>query len=259
MIAPQFSEGVSRVIAAAELVEATDLNALYLIDHLVPDHAPETPCWELASVAGALAVRSGLRLGTLVLRVPMRGVETSVKIAATMGSIAQGRTVIGLGAGDFRIDREGRRMGMSVPPFVERVVQTCEASDRIKRLGIPTLIGGNHPRMLEAAAEYACGWNSWGTSVERFESLATRAKSLNSDTRPSWASVVLLGRDGDHLSDLVGHRGGVSGVTAGDPMRIADVLGRFLDAGASEIMVSLTPDNSETWDLFCHKTLPILC
>src|SRR5215472_9368262 len=82
-----------------------------------PDHPLRLPdCW--TSLAAIAASTRQLRLGSLVSYVGYRNPVLLARMAADVDRIAQGRLILGLGAGDSTA--EAQAMGLTYPPLRER-------------------------------------------------------------------------------------------------------------------------------------------
>jgi alkanesulfonate monooxygenase SsuD/methylene tetrahydromethanopterin reductase-like flavin-dependent oxidoreductase (luciferase family) len=109
-----------------QMVEDLEFDSYWRPDHplLLPD------CWTTLAALAASIHR--LRLGSLVSCVFYRNPVLLARTVADVDRIAQGRVVLGLGAGDD--EAEFRAMGIPYPSTRERQAALAEALDIIPRL-----------------------------------------------------------------------------------------------------------------------------
>jgi alkanesulfonate monooxygenase SsuD/methylene tetrahydromethanopterin reductase-like flavin-dependent oxidoreductase (luciferase family) len=139
--------------------------------------------WEGWTLLAALAeVTQRIELGTLVTCAQFRNPALLAKMAASLDEISHGRFTLGIGAGWH--EPEFNAFGV---PFDHRVSRLAEALQIIQPLlktgrvnfsgqyyralnceirprgpsagGVPLLIGGTGPRMMQLTAQYADVWN----------------------------------------------------------------------------------------------------
>jgi alkanesulfonate monooxygenase SsuD/methylene tetrahydromethanopterin reductase-like flavin-dependent oxidoreductase (luciferase family) len=192
------------LLALAQQVETAGFDSLWLVDHLLirwavvaaqfgrevlPALATAAPVgvWECWSLLAALAaVTERITLAPLVSCTNYRNPALLAKMATTVDEIADGRFILGLGAGDFADEHHtfGFPWNRRVSRFAEalQIVQPllrdgrvdfageffqardCELRPRGPRpQGPPLLIGAlaHGPRMLDLTARYADVWNGW--------------------------------------------------------------------------------------------------
>ncbi len=158
----------------ARRVESLGFHALLMGDHPGSGASP----WP--ALGAAAAVTDRLRVGTYVLQCGVREPMHIAADAATLGVLAPGRVLLGLGAGHTPVEWED--VGRRRPPPAERVARLSEVVDVVVRLlagetvtlagrhvemhearleGLPVgevvtlLIGGGHPELLRLAGERA--------------------------------------------------------------------------------------------------------
>src|SRR5215207_2721013 len=190
--------------AMARQAEAAGFDSLWLVDHLlirsaavnkqydrpVPRSlaaAAPVGVWECWSLLAALAaVTERITLAPLVSCTNYRNPALLAKMATTVDEIANGRLILGLGAGDFadehdtfgfpwarRVSRIAEALQIVQPllrcghvDFAGEFFQArnCELRPRGPRPeGPPVLVGAlaHGPRMLDLTARYADVWNGW--------------------------------------------------------------------------------------------------
>ncbi len=174
----------------ARAIEDLGYDAIWVGEHLLyrwPDREPRGP-WEAWTLMSALAaVTSRVTIGPLVACTAFHNPALLAKQAVTIDEVAEGRFVLGLGAGWN--ETEFRAFGF---PFDQRIARFEEAFIVIRTLlrdgaidfdgayyqardcellprprpGSPRLlIGSNGPRMLRIATPHVEAWNSWYTAT----------------------------------------------------------------------------------------------
>jgi alkanesulfonate monooxygenase SsuD/methylene tetrahydromethanopterin reductase-like flavin-dependent oxidoreductase (luciferase family) len=173
--------------AMAQAAEAVGFDSLWLGDHLLyrfADGSTRGP-WEAWTTLAGLAEATGrIALGPLVAATAFHSPAMLAKLASTVDEIADGRLVLGLGAGWN--ETEFRAFGF---PFDHRVSRFEEAFTIVRTLlregridfdgrffqardcellppprrtgGPPILIGSTGDRMLAITLPYADAWNAW--------------------------------------------------------------------------------------------------
>lgn len=249
--APQFTDSWDKLDTAAETLEALGYDGLFLFDHLVPIGDPSRPVFELSAALGAIASSTTrMRVGTLVMRVPLRGSGVSAAIARTAATVAPGRFVFGVGAGDRLSAAEGHRFGIASPPLADRVASVADAIEEIRTTDpeVPVWVGGTHPSILDLVRGFETGWNGWGIDPETFGGIV---RQLPGASPVTWGGAVVIGRNDAEAGDLLGGRRAI----AGGPDTLVAALDRFVSAGADELVVSVLPNERERWELFASEVL----
>lgn len=255
--APQFRDSAGLTFESLSMISDLGFGGIFLFDHLVPLGDAHRPVLELTSLLGAVASFPDIRLGTLVMRAPMRGSEISARVALTAATLAPRRFVCGLGTGDLLSDEENLRFGHSRLGLDARLEIVAATMSKIRAAGgsFPVWLGGTHHRLLDLAVAEADGWNGWGLGLEQMEKIVGTLRAGRSDLTVTWGGAVLLGRHRQDLEDLIQQRGGVEGVIAGTPDQIRRAIGERIQAGADELIVSILPNRPERWELFAAEVL----
>ena len=266
----------AEVLAMARAAEAVGLDSIWLGDHLLYDLpvGPRGP-WEVwTSLAAIAAVTERVLLGPLVASTSFHAPAMLAKLAATVDGIADGRLVLGLGAGWNR--REYTAFGFPYDRRVDRfaeaftIVRTLLAEGRVdfhgefhhlqdcvlhppspRPGGPPLLIGSTGPRMLGLTLPYADAWNVWwsdfGNTPEGFAAVKARvdgiAAGVDRGGRPpvqATAAVYLQlpGGDGRPMGD---YPIGETQPLRGSPAELADHLRAFAAAGATHVQLVIDP------------------
>ena len=202
------------IVDVVSHAEATGWDAVYYADHFMDNldkgHGDVSPVLESTAVLAALAaLTTRIELGSLVLGTTYRHPAVLANWAATVDHIANGRLVLGVGAG-WQVN-EHEQYGIDLGPPAQRLRRFVEAIEVLNALlyercttmggdfyqltdasaepkpiqdRVPLLIGGKGDRMLGVVARYADRWNMWGLPPL----LAARSKVLD-------AHCEAIGRD----------------------------------------------------------------
>lgn len=221
----------------AERVESLGLDSLWRSDHFVSlmGH-PERPALECWTSLTALAQQSRrIGFGPLVSPMTFRHPALLARMAAAVDGLADGRLVLGVGAGWN--EGEHQMFGIPMPPVKERMDRLEEGIAVIKALwtggpvdldgryyplrravalprpvqrpGPSLLVGGDGEiRLLRIVARYADEWNSHAPGPDAYRvklaRLEEHCKAVGrdpADIRRSWMGGVLIGRDERDLLD----------------------------------------------------------
>ncbi len=144
----------------------------------------------LVAHCGLAAITERPEIGTMVLCSSFRNPALLAKMADTVDEISDGRLILGIGAGwnepeyhafgypfDHRTDRFAEALpilsGLLRDGHIDfqgeyYEARDCELRPRGPRPGGPPIVVGAStagPRMLDLAARYADGWNTWFSST----------------------------------------------------------------------------------------------
>lgn len=192
-----------------QFLEASDLDGIMLADHFVNFAEPKAHWYEGWTLLAALATQTrNIRIG-LLSATPWRNPAFLARQAMTVDHISNGRLDLGLGAGaPGEVDISYAMTGTpDWPPRerVDRFKEVVEIVDQLLRnpettytgkyyqvagtvinpLPIqkprpPLMIGGNGPRMLKIAAQYADTWNTFGgMNVQSCEEMVGLTRERN--------------------------------------------------------------------------------
>jgi F420-dependent oxidoreductase-like protein len=277
--------------------EQTGWDGVYFADHFMPNGPGPAPldgdtleCWSV--IAGLAAVVPRMRLAPLVTSVTYRHPAVLAKIAAAVDHISQGRLTLGVGAGWQQ--NEHAAYGLALGTVRERMDRFEEAVQILRSLldqprttftgqyfqvqdapaqpapvqdRLPLLIGGGgERRTMRIAAQYADEWNSWTTPellAHKVSVLRGHCEQVGRDPdeiHVSTQAVLYMSTDEAWLEQRRQVQPG-SPVVVGTPGEVADIIGRYRDAGADEFIV---PDatlgslsrKKDTCDLFIERVAP---
>jgi F420-dependent oxidoreductase-like protein len=276
--------------------EATGWDGVYFADHFMPNgpgpaalDGDTLECW---SVLAALAVAvPRLRLAPLVTSVTYRHPAVLAKIAAAVDQISGGRLTLGVGTGWQ--ENEHTSYGIELGGIKERLDRFEEAIEILASMlrnprttfagdyfhvtdgpnqpppvqeRLPLLIGGGgERRTMRIAARYADEWNSWTTPDElahKVKVLRAHCEDLGrdpSEIHVSTQALLFLSTDESWLATKRQAPAGPP-VIVGTPSEVAEIVARYRDAGADELIVpdftlgSLS-NRKQTYDLFMQEVV----
>jgi alkanesulfonate monooxygenase SsuD/methylene tetrahydromethanopterin reductase-like flavin-dependent oxidoreductase (luciferase family) len=278
---PQFTDDAQRFTDGARAAIEQGFDSVWVFDHLWPlggkRERPILECW--TSLAHLAATTDRVEIGTLVTRSSLRNQGVLVKMAATVGTIAPGRTIIGLGSGDAMNRSENEAFGA---PFysgkhrTEQLVATLEVLLRGLKTGRAThgqvdlplspqpaepvrvWLGGRSVEVLEVAGRIADGWNGWGANLDAFALDAAKVKSV-AGTRAfqiSWAGQVIVAENDAAARDILGDRDPAQFVT-GSPETVRGELAKAIEAGATHLIVALPQATPEAYSMLAAALAPL--
>jgi probable F420-dependent oxidoreductase len=204
---PNFPFGVQpsreAVVEVARAAERLGFASVWATDHLlVPSSVPRYgPVLEaLATLAHLAAVTDRVELGTSVLVLPQRNAVEVARQAATVDVLADGRLVLGVGAGwiegefaNLGADFHGRGRHLDEALAVLRTLWTApdprHRGDRYRFAdvlpprparagGVPLWVGGNSDAALRRAATLGDAWHADGLAAEQLTARVERLRSL---------------------------------------------------------------------------------
>src|SRR5205814_456082 len=123
--------------------EAAGLDGVFVYDHLFPMGQPERPAVPCLPLLAAVAVRTRrVTLGPLVARVGVVPDAVLVTMLETLGRIAPGRVIAGLGTGDNKSRTENDRFGLGFEAVGERVEAVRRCARSLRAAGLPVWVAG---------------------------------------------------------------------------------------------------------------------
>ena len=274
--------------------EQTGWDAVYFADHFMPNGpGPDAldgdtlECWSVVAALAASVPR--IRLAPLVTSVTFRHPAVLAKIAAAVDQVSHGRLTLGVGAGWQQ--NEHASYGIALGTVRERLDRFEEAVQILRSMlsqprttfagqyfrlqdapnqpapvqgRMPLLIGGRgERRTMLIAARYADEWNSWTTPellAHKVSVLRAHCEQVGRDPdeiRVSTQALLYLSTDQAWLRDQRPTEPGYP-VIVGTPEEVADIVARYREAGADELIV---PDSTlgsmdrkkDTCDLFMQE------
>jgi len=268
---PAASRDWQSVLDGAEYAERTGWHGVWIADHFMQNGDDlSVPVNEaLALVAGIVARTERIRVGTMVLGNTYRHPAVVANAAATIDQMANGRFVLGIGAG-WQVN-EHAAYGIELPPIGPRLKRFEEACQVIKGLltqerttfdgkyyqlsdapcepkpaQLPILIGASGEKVaLGIVARYADEWNHWGRpalAAQKGEVFAQHCERAGRDPRTvrrSAQTFLEIVEPGDteaaerkaRLEERGAH------VVMGSAQEVLDVVAQYPAAGIDELLV----------------------
>jgi alkanesulfonate monooxygenase SsuD/methylene tetrahydromethanopterin reductase-like flavin-dependent oxidoreductase (luciferase family) len=264
--APPSSGALTELCAAAE---AAGAGGLWACDHLYW-HGPVLEC--LTALGVAAAATSAATIGSCVLQLPLRNAHAVAKQAASLQHLADGRLVLGVGAGsrpgEYRAaGADFATRGRALDAGIDRLRAAwrpsgTEGGGDDRQLPsphpIPLWIGGSSEAALVRAARSGDGWIPLFLSPAEYEAAQARlVKEAQAAGRaPSTiarAVVVFASVGGEEpaerglawMSSLYGipARAFADHLVSGSARDCSRVLERYVEAGAGHVVVFITADD----------------
>ena len=253
----------------AQHAEATGWDGIWLADHFLPDEDELIPVHESWITMAALARDvPRVRLGTLVAGNTYRHPAVLANMVATLDNLADGRVVLGLGAGWQQNEHEaygieygtaGSRLDMLEEScqvlkglfhndhfdFDGKYYQLRNAplEPKPKQAKIPLMIGGGgEKRTLKITAQYADEWNVWGDVAilkHKMAILDQHCEAVSRDPSEIERSAVALLFLSDNENYLKRIRSADMNMPAiiGTVNEVIDIIANFEEAGVKELIV----------------------
>ncbi len=257
------------ILASGVRAEETGWDGLWFADHFMPfmgdDGGPIHEAWSVLS--GLAQATSKARLGPLVCGNTYRNPAVLLKQAITTDHIANGRVVLGMGAGWQ--ENEHTAYGIEYGTFTERFVKLEESLQILRGLrdgervdldgehytmvnapaapspvgSLPIMIGGGgEKKTLRMVAQYAEEWNVWGTPeimAQKGEILDQHCERLDRDPASIERSAVALLFMHDDAAKAATQREQPMPRPSmiGTPDELVEVMQAYADAGVDEVIV----------------------
>jgi alkanesulfonate monooxygenase SsuD/methylene tetrahydromethanopterin reductase-like flavin-dependent oxidoreductase (luciferase family) len=244
---PGVEEGrrLAHALDIAKTAEEAGFDSFWVNDHLLDGppggetRRPETYVF-LCAVAAAT---SRIRLGALASSIFFRNPALLARMAVTLDQVAEGRTVLGIGAGHPRTEAEHRTFGFEFPSLRERMDRLEAVLPDVRREvgSLPILVAGSgEHRLLRIVARYGDYCNlsmpagdTLDVTRRRLDVLAAHCRSLGrnfASITKTYKAMLRLGG---------GNLDASSGQLVGDADTIRRGAQAFVDAGIDEIIVQI--------------------
>ena len=268
---PAASRTWQGVLEGAEYAERTGWHGVWIADHFMQNGDDlSVPVNEvLALIAGVVARTQRVRVGSMVLGNTYRHPAVVANAAATIDQMANGRFVLGIGAG-WQVN-EHEAYGIELPPIGPRLKRFEEACQVIKGLltqerttfdgkyyqltdapcepkpaNLPILIGAAGEKVaLGIVAKYADEWNHWGRpelAAQKGEVFAKHCERVGRDpltvrrSAQTFLEVVVPGdTEAIERKERLESRG--AHVIMGSAQEVLDVVAQYPAAGIDELLV----------------------
>lgn len=252
----------------ATRAEKSGWDGLWLADHFMantpePNDTPIGEC--LVQLAAIAADVPRVRVGPLVAGNTYRHPAVLMKMAAAIDEIAQGRFVLGIGAG-WQVN-EHAAYGIDLGTVRERLAwfreacailaslrdeqrttydgdryQLTDAPLQPKPVGpMPILIGASGEKVMsKIVAEYADEWNCWSTPeifAHKTRVYSQACEDRGRDPQSLWRSTQALVFVGDDAAATAAEVAKKRPAIGGTPSQLVDVLGQYAEAGLDEFIL----------------------
>src|SRR5438067_747364 len=188
---PQFREDAETALATARHAEAAGLDGVFVFDHLWPIGRPDRPALHAMELLGALAVETTrTTIGSMVARVGVYPDTVLVHGLATVGRMAGGRLIAGLGVGDHLSRAENLAFGVPFAPAAERLAGLARCCRDTRATGVPTWVGGVSAGTRAVAMAEADAWNMWGVPAARIAAEVAAITAGDRQVAVTWADQV---------------------------------------------------------------------
>ena len=261
----------------AQHAEATGWDGIWLADHFLPDEDELIPIHESWITLAALARDvPRVRLGTLVAGNTYRHPALLANMVATLDNLADGRVVLGLGAGWQQNEHEAYGLDYGTTGSrLDRLEEACQIlkglfaedyfdftgnyyqlkraplSPKPKQHKLPLMIGGGgEKRTLRITAQYADEWNVWGDVdilTHKMAILDQHCEAVGRDPKEierSAVALLFLSDDQKYLQRIKDTDIAMPTII-GNVNEVIDTVGALKEIGVKELIV---PD-------FTHGTL----
>ena len=248
--------------------EATGYDGIWLADHFLPEEPELIPVHESWVTMAALSRDvPRVRIGTMVTGNTYRHPAILANMVATMDNLNEGRSVLGIGSGWQKNEREayGIEYG-TVGSRLRMLDEACQIFQGLfnndyfdfdgefyrlnhaplepkpKQEKLPLMIGGGGEKVtLKIAAKYADEWNVWGdveTLKQKGTILDQHCETIGRD--PSeierCAVALLFLSDNEEYLKRVRSATGMASII-GNVSEVRDTVAAYQEAGVEEIII----------------------
>ena len=253
----------------AQHAEATGWDGIWLADHFLPDEDELIPIHESWITLAALARDvPRVRLGTLVAGNTYRHPALLANMVATLDNLADGRVVLGLGAGWQQNEHEAYGLDYGTTGSrLDRLEEACQIlkglftedyydfagnyyqlkraplNPKPKQRKLPLMIGGGgEKRTLRITAQYADEWNVWGDVdilTHKMAILDQHCEAVGRDPKEierSAVALLFLSDDQKYLQRIKDTDIAMPTII-GNVNEVIDTVGALKEIGVKELIV----------------------
>ena len=253
----------------AQHAEATGWDGIWLADHFLPEEQALIPVHECWITMAALARDvPRVRLGTLVAGNTYRHPAVLANMVATLDNLADGRVVLGLGAGWQQNEHEAYGLDYgSVGSRLDRLEEACQIikglfsnehfsfngehyqlqdaplEPKPQQTKMPLMIGGGgEKRTLKITAQYADEWNVWGdVDILRHKMgvLDQHCESVGRDPQEVERSAValLFLSDNEKYLKRIREADIASPTIIGNVNEVIEIVSKLKEIGVKELII----------------------
>jgi len=258
--------GLDSVWVADHIVMPASFESPYPMQELQPFSPAENETFfePLLTLAFVASRTSRVRLGTSIVLPTLRHPAYTAKLVATLDNLSRGRVVLGVGAGWLReeFDALGVPFEQRGPLLDEHIAVVRElwsaevatfdgahyrlppvrsAPKPARASGPPIWIGGASPAALRRVAAIGDGWQPMAVGPPELAVLVPRLHGLVRDAGRDPAAIDICPRcDVAFGSPDVRKPNGLYG----EPEKVVAGLAAYREAGCTELILDLQPDDS---------------
>ena len=253
----------------AQHAEATGWDGIWLADHFLPEEQALIPVHECWITMAALARDvPRVRLGTLVAGNTYRHPAVLANMVATLDNLADGRVVLGLGAGWQQNEHEAYGLDYgNVGSRLDRLEEACQIikglfsnehfsfngehyqlqdaplEPKPQQTKMPLMIGGGgEKRTLKITAQYADEWNVWGdVDILRHKMgvLDQHCESVGRDPQEIERSAValLFLSDNEKYLKRIREADIASPTIIGNVNEVIEIVSKLKEIGVKELII----------------------
>ena len=253
----------------AQHAEATGWDGIWLADHFLPEEQALIPVHECWITMAALARDvPRVRLGTLVAGNTYRHPAVLANMVATLDNLADGRVVLGLGAGWQQNEHEAYGLDYgNVGSRLDRLEEACQIikglfsnehfsfngehyqlqdaplEPKPQQTKMPLMIGGGgEKRTLKITAQYADEWNVWGdVDILRHKMgvLDQHCESVGRDPQEVERSAValLFLSDNEKYLKRIREADIASPTIIGNVNEVIEIVSKLKEIGVKELII----------------------
>ena len=253
----------------AQHAEATGWDGIWLADHFLPEEQALIPVHECWITMAALARDvPRVRLGTLVAGNTYRHPAVLANMVATLDNLADGRVVLGLGAGWQQNEHEAYGLDYgNVGSRLDRLEEACQIikglfsnehfsfngehyqlqdaplEPKPQQTKMPLMIGGGgEKRTLKITAQYADEWNVWGdVDILRHKMgvLDQHCESVERDPQEIERSAValLFLSDNEKYLKRIREADIASPTIIGNVNEVIEIVSKLKEIGVKELII----------------------
>ncbi len=285
------------------LLDELGYDTAWTFDHFFPIFSdPSGPCLEgWITLTALMQQTSRVRAGVLVTGNTYRHPAVLAKMGATLDQISGGRLILGLGAAWFELEHTA--YGIPFYTTAERIRRLGEAAHLIKRLWTepqvtfegrfyhvkdaycepkplqrphpPLMIGGGGEKLtLRVVAQYADGWNTFGSPEDfrrKLDILREHGRRVGRNTEEievSWAGTLRVTDSASEKQRILEALAKIYGrpvesvqptVLVGSVEEIADRLREYIRVGVTHFIgIASPPFHHASLRRFAERVIPML-
>lgn len=244
MIEPQQGMKVDEIVDWAQFAEREGFGYFFRSDHILSmftanSQVDSPECW--ASLGVVAASTKTIKFGPMVSPVGFRNPALVARMACTLDSYSKGRMIMSHGAGWYEIEYKAH--GIPYPNFKQRKEELIDALRIIRPIlegkrvdydgkyfsahvecfpkpyngKIPLVVGGRHPKVLDATCEYADEVNIFSSPLDELIKLKSVVLAKNPKAEISQMGSFVIGMNNDELDERISRFAKLRGLDSKNP------------------------------------------